>query len=99
VAVKLVKKQNIDSSSQLEKIRMEIDILKVKIRIFSRRRRERQTNNKQNHHITFVHKQQTLNHPYIVKLLSVNETNTNIGMVLEYAQGESLRYMQNLFCN
>ena len=29
VAVKLVKKQNIDSSSQLEKIRMEIDILKV----------------------------------------------------------------------
>ncbi|KAK4522105.1 DNA-directed DNA polymerase [Mucor velutinosus] len=60
VAVKLVKKQNIDSSSQLEKIRMEIDILK------------------------------TLNHPYIVKLLSVNETNANIGMVLEYAQGGEL---------
>ncbi|CAO0802434.1 unnamed protein product [Mucor circinelloides] len=32
----------------------------------------------------------TLNHPYIVKLLSVNETNTNIGMVLEYAQGGEL---------
>ncbi|KAI7867076.1 kinase-like domain-containing protein [Mucor mucedo] len=60
VAVKLVKKENIDSSSQLEKIRMEIDILK------------------------------TLNHPYIVKLLSVNETNTCIGMVLEYAQGGEL---------
>ncbi|KAL9558664.1 hypothetical protein MBANPS3_000801 [Mucor bainieri] len=61
VAVKLVKKQNIDSSSQLEKIRMEIDILK------------------------------TLNHPYIVKLLSVNETNANIGMVLEYAQATVLQ--------
>ncbi|KAI8646156.1 kinase-like domain-containing protein [Parasitella parasitica] len=60
VAVKLVKKQNIDTSSQLEKIRMEIDILK------------------------------TLNHPYIVKLLSVNETDANIGMVLEYAQGGEL---------
>ncbi|KAI9354931.1 kinase-like domain-containing protein [Pilaira anomala] len=60
VAVKLVKKENIDSSSQLEKIRMEIEILK------------------------------TLNHPYIVKLLSVNETQTCIGMVLEYAQGGEL---------
>ncbi|KAI8077942.1 kinase-like domain-containing protein [Gilbertella persicaria] len=60
VAVKLVKKENIDSSSQLDKIRMEIDILK------------------------------TLNHPYIVKLLSVNETNTSIGMVLEYAEGGEL---------
>ncbi|KAI8375880.1 kinase-like domain-containing protein [Blakeslea trispora] len=59
VAIKLVKRENIDSS-QLDKIQTEINILK------------------------------TLNHPYIVKLLSVNETTSSIGMVLEYAPGGEL---------
>ncbi|OBZ90109.1 Serine/threonine-protein kinase KIN4 [Choanephora cucurbitarum] len=59
VAIKLVKRENIDSS-QLDKIQTEINILK------------------------------TLNHPYIVKLLSVNETSSSIGMVLEYAPGGEL---------
>ncbi|KAG1523676.1 hypothetical protein G6F52_004828 [Rhizopus delemar] len=60
VAVKLVKKEDIDSLTQLDKIRMEIEILK------------------------------TLNHPYIVKLLTVNETESCIGIVLEYAEGGEL---------
>ncbi|KAG1233898.1 hypothetical protein G6F68_003087 [Rhizopus microsporus] len=60
VAVKLVRKDHIDSPSQLEKIRMEIEILR------------------------------TLNHPYIVKLLTVNETDACIGIVLEYAEGGEL---------
>ncbi|KAI7898141.1 kinase-like domain-containing protein [Cokeromyces recurvatus] len=60
VAVKLIKKENIDCSAKLDKIRMEIVILK------------------------------RLNHPYIVKLLTVNETNSHLGIVLEHAEGGEL---------
>ncbi|KAI9263721.1 kinase-like domain-containing protein [Sporodiniella umbellata] len=60
VAVKLVKKEGMGASVQLEKIRQEIEILK------------------------------TLNHPYIVKLLTVKETTSYIGIVLEYAEGGEL---------
>ncbi|KAI9487375.1 MAG: kinase-like domain-containing protein [Benjaminiella poitrasii] len=60
VAVKLIKKENIDCSTRLDKIRMEIEILK------------------------------RLNHPYIVKLLTVSESSSCLGMVLEHAQGGEL---------
>ncbi|KAI8920412.1 kinase-like domain-containing protein [Entophlyctis helioformis] len=60
VAIKLIKKESIDSSSRRDKLIREIRILK------------------------------SLDHPYIVKLLEVIETEHYIGMIMEYVSGGEL---------
>ncbi|KAJ3037356.1 hypothetical protein HK097_003542 [Rhizophlyctis rosea] len=60
VAIKLIKKENIESPNRRAKLMREISIL------------------------------QTLDHPFIVKLIEVIETEQYIGMVLEYASGGEL---------
>lgn len=60
VAVKLIKKQSVNSAVKRTKLMREISIL------------------------------QSLNHPFIVKLLEVIETDVYIGMIMEYASGGEL---------
>ncbi|KAJ3033664.1 hypothetical protein HDV00_005985 [Rhizophlyctis rosea] len=60
VAIKLIKKENIESPNRRAKLMREISIL------------------------------QALDHPFIVKLIEVIETEQYIGMVLEYASGGEL---------
>ncbi|KAJ3071569.1 hypothetical protein HK102_006407, partial [Quaeritorhiza haematococci] len=60
VAIKLIKKENIESLSRRSKLMREISIL------------------------------QSVDHPYIVKLLEVIETDQYIGMIMEYASGGEL---------
>ncbi|KAI9328042.1 kinase-like domain-containing protein [Zopfochytrium polystomum] len=60
VAIKLIKKENIETPSRRSKLLREISIL------------------------------QSLDHPYIVKLIEVIETDHYIGMVMEFASGGEL---------
>ena len=78
VAVKLIRRGNIDSSVRMSKVEREIEVLKVRqlcsMVAFPR--------------LSFP--VQTLKHPNIVRLYDVIETDKYIGIILEYASGGEL---------
>lgn len=97
VAIKLIKRGNLQGSEQrLTKVRREIEVLKVSLEqdsaraepLLSRSMASNLVDQRADvsHGFSF---EQIVKHPYIVRLHDVIETEKYIGIVLEYASGQS----------
>ena len=77
VAVKLIRRGNIDSTVRMSKVEREIEVLRVRSWLGTAR-------------MFLIVNFQTLKHPNIVRLYDVIETDKYIGIILEYASGGEL---------
>lgn len=80
VAVKLIRRGNVDTVVRLSKVEREIEVLRVRFSVFSFLFWSP----------THWFGSQTLKHPNIVRLYDVIETDKYIGIILEYASGGEL---------
>jgi hypothetical protein len=76
VAVKLIRRGNVDNAVRLSKVEREIEVLKVRLWALTSLT-----------HLFTSLSPQKINHPNIVRLYDVIETDKYIGIILEFAQG------------
>lgn len=84
VAVKLIKRGNLDTELRMSKVTREINVLKVSLSEGVNGRGGRELI-----FIAFLPVLQDVKHPNIVRLFDVIETDKYIGIILEFANGES----------